>query len=94
MCSFVQATASVDYATDELISKTIREEFSSSTIMTIAHRLRSVITYDRVMVLDQGRLKEFEKPSVLLADPNSAFYQLCKATGKDEFAQLKKMAGL
>jgi ABC-type multidrug transport system fused ATPase/permease subunit len=62
--------------------------------MTIAHRLRSVISYDRVMVLDQGRLKEFDRPTVLLADPSSAFYQLCKATGKEEFAQLKKMAGM
>jgi ABC-type multidrug transport system fused ATPase/permease subunit len=46
------------------------------------------------MVLDQGRLKEFDRPAVLLADHASAFYQLCKATGKEEFAQLKKMAGM
>jgi ABC-type multidrug transport system fused ATPase/permease subunit len=62
--------------------------------MTIAHRLRSVISYDRVMVLDQGRLKEFDRPAVLLADTSSAFYQLCKATGKEEFALLKTMAGM
>jgi ABC-type multidrug transport system fused ATPase/permease subunit len=46
------------------------------------------------MVLDQGSLKEFDRPAVLLADPSSAFYQLCKATGKEEFAQLRMMAGL
>jgi ABC-type multidrug transport system fused ATPase/permease subunit len=84
----------VDYATDELISKTIREEFSSSTMIVIAHRLRTVISYDRVMVLEQGKLKEFDQPKVLLADPTSAFYQLCKASGRDEFVQLRKMAGL
>ncbi|CDO71111.1 hypothetical protein BN946_scf184844.g115 [Trametes cinnabarina] len=84
---------SVDYATDELISKTIRHEFAESTILTIAHRLRTVIDYDRVMLLDQGRIVEFDKPAMLLSDPNSKFYALCKATGKQEFAVLKRMAG-
>jgi len=89
-----EATASVDYATDELISKTIRHEFADSTILTIAHRLRTVIDYDRVMILDQGRIVEFDKPSVLLSNSSSSFYGLCKATGKNEFSMLKKMAGL
>lgn len=87
-----EATASVDYATDELIGNTIRTEFAESTILTIAHRLRTVIDYDRVMLLDQGRIAEFDKPSVLLQDVTSKFYSLCKATGKDEFATLKRMA--
>ncbi|RPD54947.1 multidrug resistance-associated ABC transporter [Lentinus tigrinus ALCF2SS1-7] len=89
-----EATASVDYATDELIGKTIRQEFASSTILTIAHRLRTVIDYDRVMLLDQGRIAEFDTPAALLSDPQSKFYALCKATGKQEFAVLKKMAGV
>ncbi|KAJ8520309.1 hypothetical protein ONZ45_g2846 [Pleurotus djamor] len=89
-----EATASVDYATDELIGKTIRHEFAESTILTIAHRLRTVIDYDRVMLLDNGRIVEFDKPSVLLNNSSSKFYDLCKATGKDEFQVLKKMAGL
>ncbi|KZP24950.1 multidrug resistance-associated ABC transporter [Athelia psychrophila] len=89
-----EATASVDYATDELISKTIRHEFADSTILTIAHRLRTVIDYDRVMILDQGRIVEFDKPATLLADSSSSFYGLCKATGKNEFSMLRKMAGL
>ncbi|KAF9234929.1 hypothetical protein BU15DRAFT_78554 [Melanogaster broomeanus] len=88
-----EATASVDYATDELISKTIRMEFASSTILTIAHRLRTVIDYDRVMLLDEGRIVEFDRPAALLADHNSRFHGLCKATGKEEFTVLKKMAG-
>ncbi|KAL5480838.1 hypothetical protein ACEPAI_9778 [Sanghuangporus weigelae] len=54
-----EATASVDYATDELIGKTITNEFDDSTIFTIAHRLRTVSGYSRVMVLDQGRIVEF-----------------------------------
>ncbi|KAJ3748238.1 multidrug resistance-associated ABC transporter [Lentinula raphanica] len=89
-----EATASVDYATDELIGKTIRQEFADSTILTIAHRLRTVIDYDRIMLLDQGRIVEFDKPGVLLADSTSKFHALCKATGKEEFATLNKLAGL
>ncbi|KDQ21679.1 hypothetical protein BOTBODRAFT_26106 [Botryobasidium botryosum FD-172 SS1] len=87
-----EATASVDYATDELISKTIRKEFAESTILTIAHRLRTVIDYDKVIILDKGRIAEFDRPSVLLADPSSMFYSLCKSTGPTEFAVLQKMA--
>ncbi|GJE85249.1 multidrug resistance-associated ABC transporter [Phanerochaete sordida] len=89
-----EATASVDYATDELIGKTIRHEFAESTILTIAHRLRTIIDYDRVLLLDQGRIAEFDKPATLLANPSSKFHALCKATGKNEFAMLKKMAGV
>ncbi|KAF9484310.1 multidrug resistance-associated ABC transporter [Pholiota conissans] len=89
-----EATASVDYATDELIGKTIRHEFAESTILTIAHRLRTVIDYDRVMLLEQGRIVEFDRPASLLSNTSSKFYALCKATGKEEFAVLKKMAGV
>ncbi|KAF8549145.1 P-loop containing nucleoside triphosphate hydrolase protein [Imleria badia] len=88
-----EATASVDYATDELISKTIRHEFASSTILTIAHRLRTVIDYDRVMLLDEGRIVEFDRAATLLADSNSRFHSLCKAAGRKEFSVLKKLAG-
>ncbi|KAF7343129.1 ATP-dependent bile acid permease [Mycena venus] len=88
-----EATASVDYATDELIGKTIRREFQASTILTIAHRLRTVIDYDKIMLLDQGKIAEFDRPSVLLTNKSSKFYALCKATGKEEFEMLKKLAG-
>ncbi|KAH9067580.1 ATP-binding cassette transporter [Lactarius vividus] len=89
-----EATASVDYATDELISQTIRHEFAESTILTIAHRLRTVIDYNRVMLLEEGRIVEFDSPTVLLSNRNSKFYSLCKATGRSEFAVLKRMAGV
>ncbi|CAE6396057.1 unnamed protein product [Rhizoctonia solani] len=87
-----EATASVDYVTDELISQTIRKEFAESTIVTIAHRLRTIIDYDKVLVMDQGHIAEYDEPSVLLANPSSKFYSLCKATGSKEFATLKHMA--
>lgn len=56
-----EATASVDFDTDKAIQKTIATEFSDSTILCIAHRLHTVIEYDRILVLDQGRIDEFEK---------------------------------
>jgi len=89
-----EATASVDYATDELIGKTIRHEFAESTILTIAHRLRTVIDYNRVMLLEDGKLVEFDTPANLLTNRESKFYALCKATGKEEFSILKRLAGL
>jgi len=46
------------------------------------------------MLLEQGKIVEFESPAKLLRDPSSKFYSLCKATGKDEFAVLKEMAGV
>ena len=56
-----EATASVDFETDKAIQKTISTEFSDSTILCIAHRLHTVIEYDRILVLDQGKIQEFEK---------------------------------
>jgi len=46
------------------------------------------------MLLEEGRIVEFDSPSVLLSNPNSKFYSLCKATGRNEFAVLKRMAGV
>ncbi|XP_035824257.1 multidrug resistance-associated protein 1-like [Aplysia californica] len=73
-----EATAGVDMETDELIQKTIRSEFRSCTVLTIAHRLNTVMDYDRIMVLDQGKIKEFDAPQKLLADQTSAFYSMAK----------------
>ncbi|KAK4047906.1 hypothetical protein OIV83_005089 [Microbotryomycetes sp. JL201] len=87
-----EATASVDYKTDEMISNTIREEFKDSTLLVIAHRLRSIVDFDKVLLLDAGKIIEFDSPAKLLEDPASRFYALCRATGKSEFKILKKMA--
>ena len=71
-----EATASVDMETDDLIQQTIREEFVSSTVLTIAHRLNTIIDSDRVLLMEGGTVKELDTPESLLADRNSAFFAL------------------
>ncbi|CAG5125083.1 unnamed protein product, partial [Candidula unifasciata] len=71
-----EATAAVDVKTDELIQKTIKSEFESCTVLTIAHRLNTIMDYDKILVLDQGRIVEYDRPSVLLENSNSLFYQM------------------
>lgn len=87
-----EATASVDYDTDEKISTTMREEFSDSTLLVIAHRLRTICDFDKVLVLDQGHVVEYASPASLIADTSSKFHALCRASGRSEFKLLKKMA--
>ncbi|SCU90307.1 LANO_0D08284g1_1 [Lachancea nothofagi CBS 11611] len=76
-----EATAAVDSETDGLIQETIRAEFKDRTILTIAHRIDTVLDSDKIMVLDRGELKEFDTPSSLLANKNSIFYNLCAQGG-------------
>ena len=64
--------------TDDLIQATIRKEFNTSTIVTIAHRLNTIIDYDRVLVMDKGVVAEFDSPNKLLSDINSIFYSMAK----------------
>lgn len=77
-----EATASVDYANDQLIQTTIREQFKEATVLTIAHRIDTIMDYDRIMVLDAGELKEFDSPEKLLQNPNSLFTRLARSAGK------------
>uniref|UniRef100_A0A1D1YTJ4 ABC transporter C family member 4 n=1 Tax=Anthurium amnicola TaxID=1678845 RepID=A0A1D1YTJ4_9ARAE len=65
-----EATASVDSQTDAVIQKIIREDFASCTIITIAHRIPTVMDCDRVLVIDAGLAKEFDKPSNLIQRPS------------------------
>ncbi|CAG8606010.1 17882_t:CDS:10 [Rhizophagus irregularis] len=82
-----EATASIDFAMDDKIQKMIRREFVDCTIICIAHRLRTVIDYDRILVLDQGNVIEFDSPYNLISNSNSSFYQMCQNSG--EFDILK-----
>ncbi|XP_019620313.1 PREDICTED: multidrug resistance-associated protein 5-like [Branchiostoma belcheri] len=75
-----EATAAIDPETDNLIQTTIREAFSDCTMLTIAHRLNTVLTCDRILVMEDGEVVEFDSPSSLLADVNSHFYAMMSAT--------------
>ncbi|CAB4400795.1 unnamed protein product [Rhizophagus irregularis] len=85
-----EATACVDVETDFQIQNTIRNEFNWATLLCIAHRLRTIIDYDRVLVLDEGNVVEFDTPYNLLQNPNSLFYKLCEQS--NEFDYLKDLA--
>uniref|UniRef100_A0A5B6Z5V5 ABC-type xenobiotic transporter n=1 Tax=Davidia involucrata TaxID=16924 RepID=A0A5B6Z5V5_DAVIN len=71
-----EATASVDTATDNVIQKTIREETSKCTVITVAHRIPTVIDNDLVLVLDEGKVAEYDSPDHLLKNNSSAFSKL------------------
>jgi ATP-binding cassette subfamily C (CFTR/MRP) protein 1 len=76
-----EATAAVDLETDDLIQGTIREEFKDSTVLTIAHRLNTIMDYDRIMVLDNGHIAEFESVKELLKNEDGKFYSMAKSAG-------------
>ncbi|CAF0930502.1 unnamed protein product [Adineta steineri] len=87
-----EATANVDNATDELIQQAIRDKFKECTVLTIAHRLRTVIDSDRILVLSNGEVVEFDTPSSLLANSNSYFTSLVQQTGSNEAEYLRTLA--
>ncbi|RPD61094.1 P-loop containing nucleoside triphosphate hydrolase protein [Lentinus tigrinus ALCF2SS1-7] len=72
-----EATASVDYETDRKIQDTIANEFADRTILCIAHRLRTIIGYDRICVMDAGRIAEFDTPANLYNMPEGIFRSMC-----------------
>ncbi|KAG1381714.1 hypothetical protein G6F61_002924 [Rhizopus arrhizus] len=85
-----EATASVDFETDKAIQKTISTELSDSTILCIAHRLHTVIEYDRILVLDKGHIVEFDSPLTLIENSDSIFHKMCRNSG--EFESLVSLA--
>ncbi|RKP37855.1 ABC transporter [Dimargaris cristalligena] len=76
-----EATASVDLLTDNILQRVIRDDFRECTVLTIAHRLNTVIDYDRILVIDAGMVKEFDTPRNLLSDSSSQFYSMVQETG-------------
>ena len=73
-----EATASMDEETDALVQETLFRELDGKTLLTIAHRLDTILNYDRILVLDQGKVKEFDTPKNLLENTGSQFYQMMK----------------
>ncbi|XP_047368145.1 multidrug resistance-associated protein 1 isoform X4 [Vespa velutina] len=76
-----EATAAVDLETDDLIQRTIREDFKDCTVLTIAHRLNTILDSDKVILLDKGLIIEYDSPEVLLRNSSSAFYSMAKDAG-------------
>ena len=77
-----EATASIDFETDDLMQKVIKKQFADKTVLTIAHRINTVISSDRILVLNNGRIVEFDSPQRLLQNPDSVFARLYKESGK------------
>ncbi|XP_006833709.1 PREDICTED: canalicular multispecific organic anion transporter 2 [Chrysochloris asiatica] len=75
-----EATAAIDLETDDLIQATIRTQFETSTVLTIAHRLNTIMDYTRVLVLDKGTIAEFDTPTNLL-EARGIFYSMAKDAG-------------
>uniref|UniRef100_A0A452TJZ6 Multidrug resistance-associated protein 1 n=1 Tax=Ursus maritimus TaxID=29073 RepID=A0A452TJZ6_URSMA len=75
-----EATAAVDLETDDLIQSTIRTQFEDCTVLTIAHRLNTIMDYTRVIVLDKGEIRECGQPSALLQQ-RGLFYSMAKDAG-------------
>ena len=76
-----EATAAIDLETDDLIQATIRKEFADCTVLTIAHRLNTIMDSSRVLVLDAGKIAEFDSPQALLRNDQSVFYGMAKEAG-------------
>ncbi|XP_008323732.1 multidrug resistance-associated protein 4-like [Cynoglossus semilaevis] len=87
-----EATANVDLRTDELIQRTIRDKFRECTVLTIAHRLNTIIDSDRILVLDNGVIQEYDLPFTLLQNKEGALYKLVQQMGPTEAAALLESA--
>ncbi|XP_031619424.1 probable multidrug resistance-associated protein lethal(2)03659 [Contarinia nasturtii] len=87
-----EATANVDLQTDEMIQKTMREKFTGATVITVAHRLNTVIDSDRVLVMDDGVAMEFDAPYLLMQKEDGAFRNMVEALGQQEYNRLYSRA--
>ncbi|KAJ7790752.1 P-loop containing nucleoside triphosphate hydrolase protein, partial [Mycena olivaceomarginata] len=85
-----EATSSVDFSTDSKIQAAIRAEFTDSLLITVAHRLRTIIDYDRLLVLDKGKVVEFDTPSRLIQKEDGIFRNMCLKSGS--FGELEAAA--
>lgn len=77
-----EATANVDPQTDTLIQRTIQKKFANCTVLTIAHRLNTVMDSDKILVMDAGTVVEFDHPHVLLQNRNGFLFSMVQQTGK------------
>jgi len=71
-----EATANIDYQTEKNIQDSLNKLLKDSTIITIAHRIKTILSYDKILVLENGKIIEYDTPTNLLNDKNSFFYKL------------------
>lgn len=89
-----EATANIDQKTDGLIQKTIKEKFKDFTVITIAHRLNSVIDSDVLLVMENGEAKEYDVPYKLLQQSNGIFRDLFNNLDTADKQKLSEIAKL
>jgi ATP-binding cassette subfamily C (CFTR/MRP) protein 1 len=89
-----EATASVDIDTDRHIQELLRREFEGRSILTIAHRLNTIIDYDSIVVVDAGKVGEMGAPRTLLSDEDGLFSSLVRGTGAENEEKLRAAVGL
>ncbi|KAL4709187.1 hypothetical protein ACJJTC_008115 [Scirpophaga incertulas] len=87
-----EATANVDPQTDKFIQETIKKHFALSTVLTIAHRLNTIMDSDKILVMSSGQAVEFDHPYTLLSDPNSYLSAMVNETGDNNAVMLFEMA--
>ena len=83
-----EATAALDSDTDAAVQQVLKKHFSDRTIFTIAHRLDTIVSSDRILAINDGVVAEYDRPDVLLENPESIFYELCLNTGRAQFEVL------
>ncbi|KAF9098810.1 Multidrug resistance-associated protein 4 [Mortierella sp. AD031] len=86
-----EATSAVDLQTDLLIQETIKKNFADCTVLMIAHRLNTIMECDKILVMEDGRVVEFEHPTKLIENKDGYFYSLVNQSGPDSVARLKVM---
>ncbi|GJV85153.1 ABC transporter C family member 8-like protein isoform X1 [Tanacetum coccineum] len=90
-----EATASIDSATDAILQRIIREEFSSCTVITVAHRVPTVIDSDKVMVLSFGKMVEYDNPSKLMETDSffsklvAEYWSSCRRNSVQKFDEIQ-----
>ncbi|KAJ8980285.1 hypothetical protein NQ317_005204 [Molorchus minor] len=87
-----EATANIDTVTDKFIQGIVRKKFAHCTVLTIAHRLHTIMDSDKVLVMDAGRALEFDHPHLLLQNKNSIFYDMVQHTGLGMSETLTRIA--
>ena len=88
-----EASASLDHVSDAALQAVVKEEFRRATIVCVAHRLHTIIDYDRILVLDAGEVAEFDTPAALLGKAGGHFARLVEELGEGVAGELRDKAG-